>query len=71
MSISVPRDQENFVAIIITRGSKFLAVGVDAVDQMENIVKPFDPIAQQFKGFSGGMILGDGRIALCWISLRY
>ena len=65
MSISVPRDQENFVAIIITRGSKFLAVGVDAVlDQMENIVKPFDPIAQQFKGFSGGMILGDGRIAL-------
>ena len=65
MGISVPHDQENFVAIIITRGSKFLAVGVDAVmDQMENIVKPFDPIAQQWKGFSGGMILGDGRVAL-------
>lgn len=65
MGISVPRDQENFVAIITTRGSKFLAVGVDAVlDQMENIVKPFDPIAQQFKGFSGGMILGDGLVAL-------
>ena len=65
MGISVPHDQENFVAIIITRGSKFLAVGVDSVmDQMENIVKPFDPIAQQWKGFSGGMILGDGRVAL-------
>lgn len=65
MGISVPHDQENFVAIIVSRGSKFLAVGVDAVlDQMENIVKPFDPIAQQCKGFSGGMILGDGRVAL-------
>lgn len=65
LGISVGRDQENFVAIIVSRGNKFIAVGVDAVlDQMENIVKPFDPIAQQCKGFSGGMILGDGRVAL-------
>ncbi len=65
LGISVPRDQENYVAIIVSRGNKFMAVGVDSVlDQMENIVKPFDPIAQQFKGFSGGMILGDGRVAL-------
>jgi len=65
LGISVCHDQENFVAIIVSRGNKFMAVGVDAVlDQMENIVKPFDPIAQQCKGFSGGMILGDGRVAL-------
>jgi len=39
--------------------------GVDTVvDQVENIVKPFDPIAQQFRGFSGGTILGDGSVAL-------
>lgn len=60
-----PLSQENYVAVIISRGNKFMAVGVETVfDQMENIVKPFDPIAQQFKGFSGGMILGDGRVAL-------
>lgn len=65
LGISVCHDQENFVAIIVSRGNKFIAVGVDAVlDQMENIVKPFDHIAQQCKGFSGGMILGDGRVAL-------
>ena len=39
--------------------------GVDSVvDQVENIVKPFDPVAQQFRGFSGGTILGDGSVAL-------
>ena len=65
LGILVPHNQENYVAIIISRGNKFVAAGVDAVlDQMENIVKPFDPIAQQCKGFSGGMILGDGRVAL-------
>lgn len=65
LGISPPQGQENYVAIIVSRGNKFMAVGVDFVlDQMENIVKPFDPIAQQFKGFSGGMILGDGRVAL-------
>lgn len=56
---------ENLIALIVRRGDKFMGVGVDAVlNEMENIVKPFDPIAQQFKGFSGGMILGDGRVAL-------
>jgi two-component system chemotaxis sensor kinase CheA len=53
------------VAVIVKRGNKSLGLGVDAaLDQTENIVKPFDPIAQQFKGFSGGTILGDGRVAL-------
>lgn len=57
--------QQNHPAIIIHNGDKFIAVGVDAVlDQMENIIKPFDPIAQQFRGFSGGIIMGDGRVAL-------
>lgn len=66
-ALNVPcrREQEDCVAVIISRGNKCMAIGVDTVlDQVENIVKPFDPIAQQFKGFSGGMILGDGRIAL-------
>ena len=65
LSMQSPLSQENYIAVIISRGTKFMAVGVETVfDQMENIVKPFDPIAQQFKGFSGGMILGDGRVAL-------
>lgn len=65
LSMQSPLSQENYIAVIISRGNKFMAVGVETVfDQMENIVKPFDPIAQQFKGFSGGMILGDGRVAL-------
>lgn len=57
--------QQNHPALIIHKGDKFFAIGVDAVlDQMENIIKPFDPIAQQFRGFSGGIIMGDGRVAL-------
>lgn len=65
LNIPCQEDPENLIAIIINRGNKFVGLGVDeALDQMENIVKPFDPIAQQFKGFSGGTILGDGRIAL-------
>ena len=56
---------ENQTAIIIQNADKFIAVGVDMVlNQMENIIKPFDPIARQFKGFSGGIILGDGRVSL-------
>lgn len=51
--------------LIVRRGSRTIAVGVDAVlDQMDNIVKPLDPLAQEFRGFSGGTILGDGRVAL-------
>lgn len=56
---------ESCTAIIIHKDGRFMAIGVEAVlDQMENIIKPFDPIAQQCKGFSGGIILGDGRVAL-------
>jgi len=58
-------DQDNLIAVVIHIGDRFLSLGVDTVvDQVENIVKPFDPIAQQFRGFSGGTILGDGRVAL-------
>jgi len=58
-------DQPNMIAVIIYRGEQFMALGVDTVlDQVENIIKPFDPIAQQFRGFSGGTILGDGSVAL-------
>jgi len=56
---------ENCTAIIIHKDDRFLAIGVEAeLDHMENIIKPFDPIAQQCKGFSGGIIMGDGRVAL-------
>lgn len=52
-------------AIIVQMGDKFTALGVDVVlNQMENIIKPFDPIARQLKGFSGGIIQGDGSVAL-------
>jgi len=58
-------DQKDLIAVIIYRGDTFIGLGVDTlVDQTENIIKPFDPIAQQFKGFSGGTIMGDGRVAL-------
>ncbi len=58
-------DQENLIAVVIHIGDRLLSLGVDTVvDQMENIVKPFDPIAQQLRGFSGGTILGDGSVAL-------
>jgi two-component system chemotaxis sensor kinase CheA len=64
-ALNIPEGTENLIALIVRRGNKFMGVGVDAVlNEMENIVKPFDPIAQQFMGFSGGMILGDGRVAL-------
>ncbi len=65
LNIQPEEGQENLIGVIIHRGDKFIGLGVDTVlDQMENIVKPFDPIAQQFKGFSGGTIMGDGRVAL-------
>lgn len=64
-ALNIPESSDNLIALIVRRGNKFMGVGVDAVlNEMENIVKPFDPIAQQFMGFSGGMILGDGRVAL-------
>lgn len=56
-------DEHNVV--VIRRGKKLMGVGVDEViGQMENIIKPLDPVALGFKGFSGGTILGDGRVAL-------
>lgn len=65
MNIPVREKVEDPIALIISIGDKILGLGVDAViDQTENIIKPFDPVAQQFKGFSGGTILGDGRVAL-------
>ena len=58
-------DQKKIAAVIIHVGDAHIGIGVDSViGQMENIVKPFDPIAQGFRGFSGGTILGDGSIAL-------
>lgn len=58
-------DQKKIAAVIIHVGDVHIGIGVDSViGQMENIVKPFDPIAQGFRGFSGGTILGDGSIAL-------
>ena len=65
--LNIPAGQEegNLVALIIYRGDKFIAIGVnEVIDQMENIIKPFDPIARNLKGFAGGTILADGRVAL-------
>jgi len=65
--LNVPgrESQDNLIAVVIHIGDRFLSLGVDTVvDQVENIIKPFDPIAQQFRGFSGGTILGDGSVAL-------
>lgn len=65
LNIPATAGLESYTAIIMHKDDRFLAIGVEAVlDQMENIIKPFDPIAQQCKGFSGGIILGDGRVAL-------
>jgi two-component system, chemotaxis family, sensor kinase CheA len=58
-------DSKNRIAVILHRGEGLIGIGVDTVlDQMENIIKPLDPLAQKIKGFSGGTILGDGRVAL-------
>ncbi|MBA3037854.1 MAG: chemotaxis protein CheA, partial [Desulfobacterium sp.] len=65
LNIDAGEQDNTRVVVIIYRGDNFVAVGVDAVvDQMENIIKPFDTIAQTFKGFSGGTILPDGSVAL-------
>jgi two-component system, chemotaxis family, sensor kinase CheA len=65
--LNIPAEEEEgrLVALIIYRGDKFIAIGVnEVIDQVENIIKPFDTIAQNLKGFSGGVILPDGRVAL-------
>ena len=65
LNIPIQENQRELVAVIVYRGDQFMGLGVDTVlDHTESIVKPFDLIAQQFKGFSGGTILGDGRVAL-------
>ena len=65
LNVASGEDQDNLIAVVIHIGDRFLSLGVETVlDQVENIVKPFDPIAQGFKGFSGGTILGDGSVAL-------
>jgi len=65
LNIPHQEDQNEMIAVIIYWGDTFIGLGVDTlVDQTENIIKPFDPIAQQFKGFSGGTIMGDGSVAL-------
>jgi two-component system, chemotaxis family, sensor kinase CheA len=65
LNIDTGEEDHTRVVVIIYREDTFVAVGVDAViDQIENIIKPFDTIAQTFKGFSGGTILPDGSVAL-------
>ena len=59
------KKSDEFNVVVIHRGDRLIGLGVDGVvGQMENIIKPFDPIAQKFRGFSGGTIMGDGRVAL-------
>ena len=58
-------ENQEMTAIVVQRGDRLIGLGVDSVvDHTENIIKPFDPLARQFKGFSGGTILGDGSVAL-------
>lgn len=65
LNIPYQENRNELIAVIIYWGDTFIGLGVDTlVDQTENIIKPFDPIALQFKGFSGGTILGDGSVAL-------
>ncbi|MBI5749653.1 MAG: chemotaxis protein CheW [Nitrospinae bacterium] len=65
LNIQSKLEKNQSTAVILQRGNKILSIGVDEVlGQLENIIKPFDPIAQGFKGFSGGIIMGDGRVAL-------
>jgi two-component system chemotaxis sensor kinase CheA len=65
LNISGQENLAEMIAVIVRTGDRVIGLGVDSVvDQAENIIKPFDPLAQQFTGFSGGTILGDGRVAL-------
>ncbi|OGP49695.1 MAG: hypothetical protein A2Y79_05255 [Deltaproteobacteria bacterium RBG_13_43_22] len=65
LNINIDEKDKTLVAVIIYRGNNFIALGVDAViDQIENIIKPLDTVTQKLKGFSGGIILPDGNVAL-------
>lgn len=57
--------QQSLVVLILAHRERIVGLGVDSLEyQAKTIVKPFDPIAQHFKGFSGGTVLGDGRVVL-------
>lgn len=65
LNLEAAETHSETVAVIINIENTIAAVGVDSMfDITENIVKPFDPIARKFKGFSGGTIMADGRVAL-------
>ena len=65
LNIPLTECHEEQIAVVVCVGENLIALGVDLLlDQTENIIKPFDPLAQKLKGFSGGTILGDGRVAL-------
>jgi len=66
-ALALPSDvhEEGLIAIITRWESRALALGVDSlIDQRESIVKRLDHITGQFSGLSGGIILGDGSVAL-------
>lgn len=65
LNIRVKERRQAQIAVLVRVDDSRVALGVDLLlDQAENIIKPFDPIAQKLRGFSGGTILGDGRVAL-------
>ena len=65
LNIAGQEDQEKPLGLIMHIGDRSISLGVDTVvGQAENVIKPFDSIAQQFRGFLGGTILADGQVAL-------
>jgi PAS domain S-box-containing protein len=65
LHIKTDEEDKSSVAVIIYRGDQFIALGVEAViDQIENIIKPLDTATHKLKGFSGGIILPTGSVAL-------
>lgn len=65
VNLPIVTKQEAPTGLIVEISNKRFCVGVDAVtDQRESIVKALDPIARGSRGFSGGTVLDDGRVAL-------
>lgn len=59
------RKEKDLTVVLIQRGESFVGLGVDIVlDQMDSIVKPLDRVAREFRGFSGGIVMGDGSVVL-------
>ncbi len=57
--------RKSMTILVANHSNGTLGIGVDeVVDHIENIIKPLGDIAQQTKGFAGGTIMGDGRVAL-------